>query len=156
MSALVPPSEVMLAVERREASTEMLATTTSAGLAFMLACGHFGVDARNTRPEVSAIGKTVMLATPEGRIVGCAKLTGVITLQGTVESNVEHPQAQKILAQLQGTPVNRRCLWVFENGVAFHPMVECEPVDEALWKVPEKHRNALREAYRAAKERDTK
>lgn len=152
MGALV---DAFLEVEEREAAKrdEVLATTMSAGLAFMLACGHLSVDARDARPDAAVVGKHVMLATPEGRIVGCAQLTGVITLQGTVESDVEHRHAVQIRESLQGTPVNRRCLWVFEKGVAFHPMIECEPIDAPIWKVPKAHHKALRDAYAAAKKR---
>jgi hypothetical protein len=152
VSALVPTNEALLDVERMRAA-DLLATTVQVGLALAIGWGKLSVDARNERPDPDAIGETIMLGAPSLGIVGCAKLTGVVTLRGTSYPDTEHPHAIQIHKGIKGDAVDRNCLWVFEHGVLFEPVVRVHVEDQPLWVVSEKHREALRAAYAAAKKR---
>lgn len=109
------------------------------------------IDRHADLPPRDAIGTAVMIAAL-GRIIGCARLTGVVTIIGEIRPGLEHPNAAAIRHTLlgQGDMFGPR-LWVFEDGVAFDVAV---PVDLAqdgrLLPVPEELHDELLAARRKA------
>ena len=103
------------------------ATTVQRGIAFAIGCGRMSLDSRSAAPPTDAIGATVMVSAT-GSIIGCATLTGVITIAGPV-------------------------LWVFERGLLFGKPIAVDEGEGELWPVPQSLHEKLRSAYREARER---
>lgn len=135
----------------------VLGVTLQPGLAIAIGIGKLALDARDERPDPDAVGKVVMVATLE-QIVGCARLTGVVTLSGTRWPDTEHPKSDEIREQycsrMRGTPIDRACLWIYEEGTLFQPSIPVRAGKPGVvWTVPAEIENELREAYRRARER---
>lgn len=129
------------------------ATSLQPGLAIAMGCGRRSLDSREDLPPIDALGKTVMIETL-GRIVGCARLTGVVTIRGDMHPSWEHPNANDIRRSLQHREFVGPRLWVFEDGVIFWRDVLVEAGERGtVWSVPDDLHEELRTAYRSAKER---
>lgn len=130
------------------------ATTVQRGIAFAIGCGRMSLDSRSAAPPIDAIGATVMVSAA-GLIVGCAALTGVITIAGPRHPITEHKDSEKIRERFALKSIDRcgPVLWVFEHGLLFGRPIAVEEGDGELWPVPQSLHNKLRSAYREARER---
>jgi hypothetical protein len=113
------------------------------------------IHSSTVRPLPEAIGKVVMLASLS-MIVGCAKLAGFFLREGS-DPKHEHPEADRLRRAYEAKKHNGPVCWVFENGIGFgEPIpVKASGGIGSLWTVPEKLHEALRRAWKTARERRT-
>lgn len=130
------------------------ATTVQRGIALAIGCGRMSLDSRSAAPPTDAIGATVMVSAT-GSIIGCATLTGVITIAGPRYPTTEHKDSEKIRERFALKSIDRcgPVLWVFERGLLFGKPIAVDDGDGELWPVPQRLHETLRSAYREAKER---
>lgn len=121
------------------------------GLAIAMCCAPLSLDRCTEIPSPEMIGQIVMIAAL-GKIVGCARFTGLVTLQGERFPRLEHRNAAAIRRSLEGKDeLFGAQLWVYEDGIVFDYAV---PVaagrSGSMWKVPDMLRVELEEARRVA------
>lgn len=121
------------------------------GLAIAMCCAPLSLDRCTEVPSPEMIGQLVMIAAL-GKIVGCARFTGIVTLKGERFLALEHRNAAAIRRSLEGKDeLFGAQLWVYEEGMVFDYAV---PVaagrSGSMWEVPDKLRVELEEARRVA------
>lgn len=121
------------------------------GLAIAMCCAPLSLDRCTEVPSPEMIGQLVMIAAL-GKIVGCARFTGIVTLEGERFHALEHRNAEQIRHSLAGKQdLFGTQLWVYEDGLVFDYAV---PVaagrSGSMWQVPDTLRVELEEARRVA------
>jgi hypothetical protein len=121
------------------------------GLAIAMCCAPLSLDRCAEVPSPEMIGQIVMIAAL-GKIVGCARFTGIVTLEGERFPTLEHRNADAIRRSLAGKQeLFGAQLWVYEDGIVFDYAV---PVaagrSGSMWQVPDTLRVELEEARRVA------
>lgn len=139
-----------------EAST-IRCITFQAGLAVAMCGAPVSFHRCGALPPADVIGKIVMIAA-HGSVVGCARLTGVVSLTGAPEPSHEHRAADTIRQSLGAkAELFGPRLWVFEDGLLFDEAIEVgDGASDTIWGIPESLHGALQRAHRAAAAREAR
>lgn len=125
------------------------------GLALSMCCAPVSLDRCSTLPPLEMMGQPVMIAAL-GRIIGCARFTGIVTLDEPetprAPTGLEHRSAAGIRRSLTAKAnLFGPLLWVFEDGVVFEHTVRIDAErSDAAWPVPAELRETLDEARLSA------
>ncbi len=130
----------------------IFAITRKPALASAMCQAPLSLDCCDALPPSDLLGQMVMIETM-GRLLGCARFTGIVTLHGESVREFEHRSAEQIRSSAgrMASPFWSR-LWVFEDGMTFERAVEIDAGKSgAAWRVPDGLRAELETARRIAR-----